>query len=353
MRLNELNNTIRDCALQHPLVNFCTEGDIYARYGGRDCRYPAIHLTVTNVSKQSSVWVYNYTIFYIDRLLADKSNKIQIQDAGVLVIQQILNKLKSSYDYFDFSNLSFTFWTEDDKLSDVCAGVYCTVQIQVEDNVGDCSDYLYVPQKDINLQDKTIDLSFAKQIICPDDGIDGLSSVTVPAISDYVNSDFSREGVILNKANKRLAYTGNAAEDAPGYYLTPYLLIYDFERGKKIQTTDFIYWPQLVTDLEQVTHTCARINVYSEQIKYDGTGKDLHPDIINYESYHNLCPIYVDYLNSVNFEIRDNVRWLRASIPMWITYPITIKIVDDAGYERILWQSNISTDDIINYKIQK
>lgn len=127
MTLNYLVDTIKKIALLQPNVRTATEGDVYDVLNGNpSVKYGVIHLTQTTHRTQEGQDIYGFNIFYIDRLLGDNSNKLQIQSIGKELIYNILKSLDETFDT-ETSGLTFQPFTE--KFNDMCAGVYASVNI--------------------------------------------------------------------------------------------------------------------------------------------------------------------------------------------------------------------------------
>ena len=144
MNLKELNILLKDVALSRKSVNEYNEGDVYQNLNSGEHKYANINFTINSTQVLSNgVVVVNCYLFYIDRLLEDASNKLDIWTVGANTLNQILNAAKNnSGEFFDFSNLTYTNFTE--KFADLCAGVYANVDIQILGNISECDEeYTY------------------------------------------------------------------------------------------------------------------------------------------------------------------------------------------------------------------
>lgn len=128
MRYFELLKTIKNISTTHVLVNEYGEGDIYEHLNSGEHKYPCVFLTVTNIESSVSSTLYNFTLFYTDRLVESGDNRTNIQSTGINVIQQILNRLIQEYPTYEVTNTNFTPFTE--KFADMCAGVFCNVTFE-------------------------------------------------------------------------------------------------------------------------------------------------------------------------------------------------------------------------------
>lgn len=128
MRYFEFLKTIKNISTTHVLVNEYGEGDIYEHLNSGEHKYPCVFLTVTNIQSSVSSTLYNFTIFYTDRLVESGNNRTNIQSTGINVIQQILNRIIQEYPTHEVTNTNFTPFTE--KFADMCAGVFCDVTFE-------------------------------------------------------------------------------------------------------------------------------------------------------------------------------------------------------------------------------
>ena len=121
---------IEEVALQQPSVNMIIPNDIFELNTLPDARYGVFGWTQGqhSTSVESSLITYAFTFFYVDRLNGDASNKIEVQSVGMQTLDNILRSL----DDMDITaSATYTFQTFNQRFIDECAGVYCTVQLQV------------------------------------------------------------------------------------------------------------------------------------------------------------------------------------------------------------------------------
>lgn len=130
MNYYNLLRTLKSLSLTHSLVNDYAEGDVYEYMNSGMHSYPAVFMTMNNITSDSESTNYNFTMFYIDRLLSDGSNKINVQSIGVQVVKQILSKLFDIYPEIEISSTEYTPFTE--KFADDCAGVFCQISLSDE-----------------------------------------------------------------------------------------------------------------------------------------------------------------------------------------------------------------------------
>lgn len=79
------------------------------------------------VEVDADLQFFNFTFFYVDRLTFGGGNEIEVQSTGIEVLENILNGL-TRYGIFAQEH---TFRTFNQRFSDLCAGVFCNVTLEV------------------------------------------------------------------------------------------------------------------------------------------------------------------------------------------------------------------------------
>lgn len=127
MTLEETIRTLEAVALQQQSVAMVIDNDIFKLNTIPNAKYAVFAYTqgehLTSVS--GDLATYRLTLFYVDRLLADKSNQTEIQSTGTQVLRNILTMM-SELD-FQVDNMPIQPFTQ--QFVDECAGVYCSVAI--------------------------------------------------------------------------------------------------------------------------------------------------------------------------------------------------------------------------------
>lgn len=332
MNLKEFYKSFIDISTQHPLVNDSITGDVY-KLNSETHKYPLTCCGVQNISKQQNTITYNCYIYYVDRLQESHNNETEIHSVAITTLQQIVNKLTTfnENEIIDFT-IGSTYSLFQQKFADECAGAWVSVNITLRDEVGLCSDYIYVPTSNINLQSKYVIPTFEKQIILPDNGFDGLSKVTVDAQPAFINQDWFTEGAILNKMNHKDS-KDNYSVDNEDSFITPYIRIYENEWGKQCSCIHLINGT--------VANTRDATLVFGRDKKYTDEGVDKYPNVVNYEplivegvEYSPICSDY--WQQNRTFTVAQGIYWIRFSLYKWNTKGAKFTIGD-----RILWESKI------------
>lgn len=137
MNLIDINNFIKNLSLGYPTIQEYENGDVYEYMNSSEHKYPTIFLTISSISSNDEITNISATLFYIDRLLKDNSNRLEIQAYGNKALKAILEKA-TEWSIINFDTITYTPFTE--KFADLCAGVFAQFNIQINDEL-DCSSY--------------------------------------------------------------------------------------------------------------------------------------------------------------------------------------------------------------------
>lgn len=98
MKLYDVISNIQRLALADPNIGFCEEGDVYELNKQMDISYPACIVTqsqhVGNLNDDTVT--YAVTIFMVDRLTEDKSNKLEVQSWAVDAVRVLIARLDNA-----------------------------------------------------------------------------------------------------------------------------------------------------------------------------------------------------------------------------------------------------------------
>jgi len=130
MTLAQVIKMIEMVALKQPSVNMVVRNDVFRLNAKPDAKYGVFAWLQGQHATQlgSSFIDYTFTFFYVDRLLADKSNEVEIQSTGIQTLNNIIRSLE---DYDVVSETTYTFQVFNQRFADICAGVYCNVTLSV------------------------------------------------------------------------------------------------------------------------------------------------------------------------------------------------------------------------------
>ena len=129
MKLKEIVTAILDYARDYPNVHSVYQGDIYDNLnGGQEVEYTAVVVTQQqhNYAYQDGNIVFNFNVFYVDRLTADGSNALDTQSEAADFFYRLVDQIDQHGIIQDFTIQPFT-----ERFADLCAGAYATFGVQV------------------------------------------------------------------------------------------------------------------------------------------------------------------------------------------------------------------------------
>jgi len=134
MTLLETINLLNWIAKNQPNVNGIVEsGDIFdLNKDEYQQKYSAFCVTQNTHNVGEEFTTYSFTLFYVDRLTLDKSNKLEIQSTAVQFFGNLIKTIMQKFDNLNWTNGDVTTFTE--KFSAECAGAYMTCSITTPNN---------------------------------------------------------------------------------------------------------------------------------------------------------------------------------------------------------------------------
>ena len=137
MTLKEIITKIKKVAKKQRNIGYVGEGDIYTLNSLPNIDYSVIFITQSNHSITTDLCEYNINLFYVDRLFGDDANRLDIQSHGITIINNIINELSATDIDVDVEYpISFTTFTQ--RFTDDCAGVFATIKITTDNELGMC-----------------------------------------------------------------------------------------------------------------------------------------------------------------------------------------------------------------------
>ena len=141
MTYKQIINIVENTALKQVFVKSFNEGDVYDINSKTDNPYGMVVITPLQHQYGNNTATFNFNIFYIDRLLSDNSNKIDIQSNGFRAIIDILNYIDLNYNVVtNRESINLEVFTE--KFSDDCAGVFGQISLQTFGSQSDCEQLI-------------------------------------------------------------------------------------------------------------------------------------------------------------------------------------------------------------------
>ena len=128
MTLAQLIKLFEGIAKEQPSINMIVQNDVFRINSAPSLKYGVFAWTQGQHSGSiHGMQTYSFSLFYVDRLLDDLSNQIEIQSVGCETLGNILRAL----DEYDVEVSNYTMQTFNQRFIDECAGVFCNVTISV------------------------------------------------------------------------------------------------------------------------------------------------------------------------------------------------------------------------------
>lgn len=129
MTLLETVKILEHIASEQPNINGIVEsGDVFdLNKDEYQQKYSAFCVTQNTHNIGTQFNVYSFTLYYVDRLTLDKSNKLDIQSTGVEFFSNILKTIEEDWPRLNIETGEVTTFTE--KFSAECAGAYMNFNV--------------------------------------------------------------------------------------------------------------------------------------------------------------------------------------------------------------------------------
>ena len=142
MTLKELITNIGNMAIQQKLVNYFAAGSsLYSLNPENINFYPALFLSPTgNHQAYDNTTRYSITLYYIDRLLQDNSNDIDIYSSAIENLKNLVLGIASIDGVVETDRNYIIRNFNQEQMNDRLAGAYATIEI-VTLNETECFEY--------------------------------------------------------------------------------------------------------------------------------------------------------------------------------------------------------------------
>lgn len=132
--LKEIFDKLNEIALRQPSIGeVIRSGDIYDLNSERNTKFAVFALVNGSHSYdvENGITTYDFFMYFVDRTNNEESNRIQVQSTGMETLKNILKTLVKEEDV-EINGCSFTLFLE--SFTQICAGCYASVQINVYDD---------------------------------------------------------------------------------------------------------------------------------------------------------------------------------------------------------------------------
>lgn len=181
MTLEDLLYKIGETAIKNKIINFsAVGGDVYDLNVENIKDYPVLFAAPTGSHQvRENTTEYEVTFYFLDRLLSDSVNDVQIFSTAIEQLKLILNMVENIKGVLDVSDdYDIQNFTETERMNDRVAGAFSTVNITVQNN-SDCCDTEFITLM-LKLENKTLNVTKnGKYTVTYNKMYDGLRKVEV------------------------------------------------------------------------------------------------------------------------------------------------------------------------------
>ena len=122
-------------SLSLPYVHSANLGDIYEYLNGKpNVKYAAVNIDINQSTRNDNLISYSVYLYFVDRLVEDKSNWMEIKTTAEQVLNSIVNYAAEIGDVDDGWTINYF----EQQFSDYCAGGYVQFNLEVPNEIGDC-----------------------------------------------------------------------------------------------------------------------------------------------------------------------------------------------------------------------
>lgn len=192
MTLENLLYNIGKTAIKNKVINYAAAGSsIFELNAETIVDYPLLFASPTgNHEVRVNTTDYEITLYYIDRLLRDSANDVQIFSTGVEQLKLIMRMIENIDGVVEVADTySISNFAETEKMNDSVAGAFATVTITVL-NTSECDDIQTITSF-TKLQEKTVVIDENGEYeITYDSNYEGLKKVEVVVEVPDLNGDY-------------------------------------------------------------------------------------------------------------------------------------------------------------------
>lgn len=135
MNFIQILKKLETYSLSLPYVNSTNLGDIYEYLNGKpNVKYASVNIDINQSTRNDNLISYSVYLYYIDRLVEDKSNWMEIKTTAEQVLNSIVNYAAEIGDVDDGWTINYF----EQQFSDYCAGGYVQFNLEVPNILGNC-----------------------------------------------------------------------------------------------------------------------------------------------------------------------------------------------------------------------
>ena len=138
MNINNILLTMKNIASDLKTVHSAYTEDVYTIWNTAEVKYGSFVANIKNVRRIDNLRSYNIILYYGDRLLQDGSNRLGIWDDATNTLQAVINAIEDLEEVNSVGEYTIELFEQ--KFSDMLAGGYVQLDIEVVDQLGQCFD---------------------------------------------------------------------------------------------------------------------------------------------------------------------------------------------------------------------
>lgn len=134
MTLQSLLYAISEYCITRKIINYSAAGASIYEIGVKDIKdYPILFTSPSGShTANRNTTTYSITLYYIDRLLTDSSNDIDILSTAIEQLKSIIAGIETFEDVISVSDeYRINNFTDTETFNDRCAGAYATIEITI------------------------------------------------------------------------------------------------------------------------------------------------------------------------------------------------------------------------------
>lgn len=134
MTLKTLLTLIGEMGYNQHLINYSAAGTSLDQINGMEVEwYPMLFTSPTGIHRvQENTITYDITLYYLDRLLADYSNDIDIFSSSISNLINLINGIKNIPGVMEVNDgYEIRNFTNTEKMNDSLAGAYAQIRVTV------------------------------------------------------------------------------------------------------------------------------------------------------------------------------------------------------------------------------
>lgn len=132
MNLKKTIEAISREAINEKLINYAAAGnDVYSLNGQNIDAYPVLFTCPAGIhTVKENTTIYSLTLFFIDRLLEDRSNDIDIYSNSIEVLKNLILKIGNIEGILGVEDgYTIQNFETDEKMNDRCGGSFASIRV--------------------------------------------------------------------------------------------------------------------------------------------------------------------------------------------------------------------------------